>query len=125
MLDKPIKHAVSVVIKDNKNRTLFALRSPNKSEFPLFWSLPSHFVNAEENFEETIIRIGRNKLGVNLEPIKLLNEGHGERPEFILFMHVFAAKIVKGNPCLNSDDFIELKWSEPALQLSTVKISQQ
>jgi len=52
----------------------------------------------------------------------LLNEGYGERTEFKLFMHVFEGKIVTGKPCINSDDFVELKWSEPTTQLSSMKI---
>lgn len=122
MLEKPIKHAVSVVIENDKGQTLFALRSPNKSEYPLVWSLPSHFVNNNEGLEETVIRVGQNKLGVTLEPIKLLNEGYGERPEFKLFMHVFAARVIAGNPHIHSDDFIELKWSDSVTQLSTMNI---
>lgn len=121
MLEKPIRHAVSVVVVNDKGETLFALRSPSKSEFPLVWSLPSHFVKVDENFEDTVRRIGRNKLGAELEPLKLLNEGYGERPEFRLFMHVFLGKVTTGNPCISSDDFAELKWSEPNKQLSSME----
>jgi ADP-ribose pyrophosphatase YjhB (NUDIX family) len=67
--EKPIKHAVSVVIENNEGQVLFALRSPKKSEFPLVWSLPSYFVNADETLEETVARIGRDKLGVDLKSI--------------------------------------------------------
>lgn len=119
---KPIKDAVSVVIRNEKGETLFALRSPDKSEFPLVWSLPSHFMNDGEKVEDTIKRIGRNKLGVELELVQFLNEGYGDRPDFTLFMHDYEARVTNGIPRINSDDFIELKWSDPLTQISSMDI---
>lgn len=116
---KPIKHAVSVVIRNN-SKTLFALRSPNKKRFPSTWSLPSYFVIEGELDSDTIKRIGRDKLGVQLEPVRLLNEGYGERDEFTLFMHDYEVAIVGGIPHISSDDYTELSWEEPASFLKTI-----
>jgi hypothetical protein len=52
----------------------------------------------------------------------MFNEGYGERVDFKLFMHVFAAKIIASNPHLNSDDFVELKWSEPMAQFTSMNV---
>jgi len=118
---KPLKHAVSVIIRDN-NTTLFALRSADKERFPLTWSMPSYFVKEGEAHSETVKRIGKDKLGVDLELVRLLNEGYGERDDFLLFMHDYEAKIVSGTPYVNSDDYIQLEWREPNDFLSTLQI---
>lgn len=118
---KLIKHAVSVIIRDN-DKTLFALRSPNKKRFPLTWSLPSYFVNEEETHNEAIKRIGKEKLGIELMPLRLLNEGYGERDDFRLFMHDYEAKVISGIPRLNSDDYVDLCWEEPVSFLSKIPI---
>jgi isopentenyldiphosphate isomerase len=117
---KPIKHAVSVIIQNKEGQTLFALRSPHKKSFPLTWSLPSHFMAVGERPQDTIQRIGSHKLGVELEPGVLVNEGYGERADFRLFMHDYTATVSRGVPHINSDDFIELKWSEPRQQLHSM-----
>jgi ADP-ribose pyrophosphatase YjhB (NUDIX family) len=95
-LVKPIKHAISVIIQDAAGKTLFALRSPSKREYPNVWSLPSHFMKEGETAQDTVRRVGAHKLGVTLEPMELLNEGRVERPDFTLFMHDYSAKITKG-----------------------------
>ena len=120
-MEKIIRHALSIIIKNNKGETLFAFRSPNKNSYPSTWSLPSHFVGEDEKFEDTVKRIGKNKLGVSTEAIKLINEGKSDRGNFILFMHDYEVKIIEGEPHIVSDDYTELKWSEPNLQLASIK----
>lgn len=121
-MTKLVRHAISVVIKNNNGETLFAKRSANKRSYPLAWSLPSHFVDEDEAPEETINRIGQNKLGVKLKTGKLINEGTSDRGEFTLFMHDYEAIVISGTPHINSDDYIELRWSEPKKQLRTMKV---
>ena len=120
---KPIKDAVSVVIRNDKGETLFALRNREEKSFPLVWSLPSHFVNGNENFEKTVERIGRDKLGINLRAVKLLNEGKSGREDFIIFMHDYLAEIVEGVPqIVSSDPYEEIKWENPEIQLPSMKL---
>lgn len=121
-MNKPVRHAISVVIKDSKGEVLFAKRSAKKTSYPLAWSLPSYFIAHNEQPEETIRRIGKEKLGVELKAGKLLNEGASDRSEFTLFMHDFEAEIVTGAPRIVSDDYIELKWANPIEQLASMKI---
>jgi len=73
-MTKPIKHAISVVIRNSQGQTLFALRSPKKKNFPLIWSLPSFWVADSETPEATIARIGAHKLGVKGECTRLYSE---------------------------------------------------
>lgn len=117
-MDKPIRHAVSIILKNEHGQTLFALRSAHKESYPNTWSLPSHFVNEGESYPDTIRRIGRHKLGVELEPGELFNEGRADRGAFILFMHDYAARIVEGTPTLHSDDYSALAWEDAEVQFS-------
>lgn len=122
-MDKPIKDAVSVVIRNGKDETLFALRNKDEKSFPLVWSLPSHFVREGEDFEQTVVRIGKDKLGIKLKAVKLLNEGKSEREDFIIFMHDYLAKVVNGVPhTVDSDPYEELKWEKPEMQLPNMKV---
>ncbi len=121
-MSKPVRHAISVVINDSKGKTLFAKRSARKRSYPLAWSLPSYFVDGEESPEETINRIGKDKLGIELATGKLINEGKSERDDFILFMHDYEAIIESGEPRIASDDYIELGWFEPKKQLGSMKV---
>jgi len=120
---KPIKNAVSVIIRNSKGETLFALRNKNEKSFPLVWSLPSHFVKDDETFEQTIERIGIDKLNIKLRAVKLINEGKSERQYFIMFMHDYLAEIIAGTPQIVANDpYEEIKWEKPEKQLPSMKI---
>ncbi len=122
MVSKPVRHAVSVVIQNSSKQTLFALRSPQASSYPLVWSLPSYFVAENETRGETIRRIGKNKLGIELEIGELLNEGISDRGDFTLFMHDYSATMNEGQPRIVSDFYTDLKWAEAKSQLASMKV---
>ncbi len=117
-----MRHAVSLVIENGEGEVLFALRSPTKKLYASTWSLPSYYVGEGETFEETVNRIGKNKLGVPTEAVKLINEGRSDRGDFLLFMHVYSARIIEGEPHMVSDDYTEFAWSEPMSRLMAIKI---
>ncbi len=121
-IEKPIRHAISIVIKNNRGETLFALRSPSKDSYPVTWSLPSHYVSEGEEFSDTIRRIGEGKLGVELESVKLVNEGKSDRGNFTLFMHDYEVRVAAGEPHIVSDDYTELKWAEPHVHLDSMEV---
>ncbi len=122
-MDKPLKHTVSIIMKNEEGKTLFALRSPNKTSYPLTWSLPSAYVIEGETFEDTCMRIGRTKLGVELKVISVINEGHGvkDRGDHKIFMHDYEARVVSGVPKVVSDDYVEMKWEVPEVQFKSMK----
>lgn len=121
-IEKPVRHAVSIVIKNTNGETLFALRSPHKDSYPSTWSLPSHYVSEDEELAETVRRIGEKKLGVALEPVELINEGESDRGNFTLFMHDYEARVVEGEPRIVSDDYTELRWAEPHTHLESMEV---
>lgn len=120
-MKKPVRRAISIVITNNLDETLFAKRSAKKKSYPLTWSLPSHFMEEGESPEDTIHRIGTGKLGVELEVGRLLNEGGADRGSYTLFMSDYEAGITKGEPAIVSDDYIELKWADAKQQLATMQ----
>jgi len=122
-MNKEVKNAISVIIKNEAGETLFALRNKCEKSFPLVWSLPSHFVKAGESVEDTVRRIGENKLGVKLTMGRLVNEGQAERDDFIIFMHDYEAKVLSGKPHITIEDpYEEIKWQNAESQLSSMTV---
>lgn len=121
-MSEPVRHAISVVIKNDKGEVLFTKRSANKTSYPLAWSLPSHYAKDKESPADTVKRIGQNKLGVDLKIGKMINEGLSEREDFTLFMHDYEAVIVNGAPQLVSNDYTEIKWSDPEKQFASMSV---
>lgn len=90
-------------------RVLAVLRPPDDPELPDVWGLPATTLRPGEDWEEALIRAGREKLGVTLEPLRLLAEGERERraggpptasggPRERLRMRVYEAVIRDGEP---------------------------
>lgn len=120
-MNKPVKNAISLVIINDENKVLFALRSADKKSYSLSWSLPSSFVINKETYSDTIIRIGKFKLGVDLTPGKLLIKGAVDRGDFILCMHDYTATVDKNVPHIVSDDYIKMGWFNPVQKLKELK----
>lgn len=117
---KPLRKAVAVVITDDSKKTLFALRSKNKKTFPNTWSLPSFFVRGDESFEDTIKRVGKEKLGVKLGNSQLLREGEFERENYILHMHLFSVKLLEGVPQALSQSY-DVTFEKAQIQLTKME----
>lgn len=120
-METPLKHAVSIILKNKEGKVLFALRSPHKTSYPNVWSLPSHYVKEGETFEDTVRRIGMHKLGIDLVPINMIHEGTSDREDFTLFMHDYLVES-EGEPRITSDDYIELRWEYPEIQFASMKV---
>ncbi len=96
---KPVKYAVSYVIYDADRSHLLTVRRPaDDPDLPDVWGLPAGSVRLDEAFEEALIRSGKEKLGVDLRPVKFIGRGNIERPDYILHMEEYEAEIVKGEP---------------------------
>jgi 8-oxo-dGTP pyrophosphatase MutT (NUDIX family) len=94
-----IKYAVAFVIY-NQDRTKFLIvqRPANDEDLPNVWGLPAGSLKEGETFEECLIRSGREKLGVELKPVRFIGKGETERGKYILHLELFEAEIVKGVP---------------------------
>ena len=118
------KRAVAAAVRREDGRVL-AVRRPDEpgEELPGVWGLPAVTLREGESPEDGVLRLGREKLGVDLTPLESLAEGEQRRDGYVLHMNVFAASIT-GEPRLpprtgdNTATLYEaIDWLEaPALQ---------
>lgn len=86
----PLKRSVAVLIR-NGHAFLSTRRSDDDDELPGVWGLPAGSYRDTETLAELITRIGRDKLGVSLTPIRKVAQGRQQRESYILDMEVWEA----------------------------------
>ena len=91
----PAKDSIALAIRhDAKPGYLLLVRRPDDdAELPGLWGLPAATRRKGETEAATVRRLGRQKLGVTLQPGPLLAEGQQERPAYLLRMQLLAAQI--------------------------------
>lgn len=114
-----IKRSVSFVIRDPRDpaRVLAVRRPADDDDLPNAWGLPAGSLREDESWADAVRRAGREKLGVELEPGDVLEEGEIERASYTLRMRLYDARIVEGTPavpqpCTNVTQYAELDWAE-------------
>lgn len=100
---KPVRNAISFVIHrpeeyGDSERVLLVRRPEDDEDLPGVWGLPAGSLLERETFPEAVGRAGREKLGVELEVEEVLNDGQTERDDYLLYMKLFRARIVDGEP---------------------------
>ena len=68
-------------------------RSGDDDELPGIWGLPAGTIRESETVEDVIARIGRDKLGVILKPVRQLTVGSQQRPNYLLEMELWEASM--------------------------------
>src|SRR5262245_27763890 len=99
----PIKHSVAVMIF-NEDQILTIRRPDDDDELPGIWGLPAGTCRGEETAQQVIRRIGREKLGVILDPVRKVVFGTQDRPAYRLEMELWEASM-HGTPT-----YREWKW---------------
>ena len=96
---KEIRYAVAYVIY-NKDRSKFLIvqRPSDDENLPNVWGLPAGSVKDKETFEESVIRSGREKLGVVLKPIRFIGRSNLDRGDYILHLEEYEVEVLKGDP---------------------------
>ena len=95
-MSKPIKRSVAVLVR--KDDLILSVRRPdNDEELPGVWGIPAGSFQESETLDELIARIGKQKLGVTLTPIRKLAEGIQDRPTYRLQMELWEVAM-SGNP---------------------------
>jgi 8-oxo-dGTP diphosphatase len=90
VMSKPVKHAVAVLIR--KGNHILTLRRPDDDdELPGIWGLPAGSLQPSETLGDLVTRIGRDKLGVELSPVRKVAEGVQDRPGYRLEMDLWEA----------------------------------
>lgn len=92
----PIKHSIAVIIRADSQ--ILAIRRPDDDdELPGIWGLPAGTFRDSETPDDLIRRIGRDKLGVSLTPLRKLAEGAQNRERYRLEMELWEATMM-GTP---------------------------
>jgi hypothetical protein len=87
-----VKHSVAVLIF-NRDQILSIRRPNDDDELPGIWGLPAGTCRDQESSEDVIVRIGGDKLGVSLVPVRLLGRGTQDRPQYLLDMELWEASM--------------------------------
>ncbi len=89
---KSVKHSVAVLVRQNDN--ILTVRRPDEEEdLPGIWGLPAGSYREGETLNDLVQRIGRDKLGVELQPIRILARGRQERAEYVLEMELVEGRM--------------------------------
>lgn len=94
---KPFKRSVALVIEDTRG-VLLVRRPAGDESLPGEWGLPAATLAAGESEEEAVLRAGREKLGVEVRPLRVLGEEDDERPSYRMAMRDWAVEIAAGEP---------------------------
>ena len=114
---KPRKRSVALVIEGP--RGLLLVRRPDDDEsLPGVWGLPAASLAGDESEEEAVRRAGREKLGVDVRPVRPLAEAEAERPAYRIHMRDWAAAIEHGEPAVPQPEagtqYDDWRWGEPS-----------
>lgn len=88
----PAKHSVAVLVR-NGDRILAIRRPDDDDELPGIWGLPAGSFRDSETLEDLIHRIGLDKLGVSLSPIRKLADGAQDRERYRLEMELWEVEM--------------------------------
>ena len=112
---KPFKHSVSLVI-EGPGGLLLVKRPEGDESLPGEWGLPAATLRQGEQEEDAVRRAGRDKLGIEVRPLRALGEASGERSEYRLLMRDWEAEIVGGKPTVpqpgDGTQYEDLRWGE-------------
>jgi 8-oxo-dGTP diphosphatase len=110
---KPLKRSVALVIEGPEG--LLLVRRPDDDDsLPGAWGLPAATLRAGEAEEDAVRRAGREKLGVEVRPLRPLGEERDDR----IAMRDWAVEIASGEPAVpqpgGDTQYDELRWGDAA-----------
>jgi ADP-ribose pyrophosphatase YjhB (NUDIX family) len=114
---KPLKRSVALVIEGPAG--LLLVRRPDDDEsLPGMWGLPAASLREGESERAALLRVGRDKLGVSVEPLEPIGDGEAERAEHRLAMRNWTARITAGDPAVpqagEGTQYVDWHWGDPA-----------
>ena len=104
-----MKRSVSLVIEGPAG-VLLVRRPDDDESLPGVWGLPAASLREGESERDALLRAGRDKLGVEIEPLSPVGE-EGRMRDAV-------ARVVDGDPSVpqpaDGTQYVELRWCEPA-----------
>jgi 8-oxo-dGTP diphosphatase len=114
---KPLKHSVSLVV-EGPDGLLLVRRPEGDESLPGAWGLPAVTLRPEEVEEDAVRRAGRDKLGVEVRPVRALGETSAERPAYRIVMRDWEVEIAAGEPNVpqpgEGTQYVSLRWGAAA-----------
>src|SRR5262245_10990695 len=113
-----VKRSVAVMVF--RGSQILAVRRPDDDdELPGIWGLPAGTARGPETVEEVITRVGRDKLGVRLTPIRRLVSGSQDRPSYQLEMELWEASM-DGTPASRDWQWASLDLLVPGMEAGSL-----
>jgi ADP-ribose pyrophosphatase YjhB (NUDIX family) len=113
---KPLKRSVSLVIEGPAG-VLLVRRPDDDDSLPGLWGLPAASLREGESEREALLRVGRDKLGVEVEPLEPIGEDEAERDDHRIEMRDWAARLAAGTPAVpqpgEGTQYVEWRWGDP------------
>jgi ADP-ribose pyrophosphatase YjhB (NUDIX family) len=104
-----VKRSISLVI-EGPGGILLVRRPDDDESLPGVWGLPAASLRAGESERDAVLRAGREKLGVEIEPLEAVGSEE--------WMTDWRARIVAGAPHVpqphDGTQYVGLRWGEPA-----------
>lgn len=118
-----IKRSVAVVVRGPEAGTFLVVKRPDDPGDPLsgVWGLPAVTLADGEDERAAAVRVGRDKLGVDLAPGERLGEASADRGDYLLVLADYAATIIGGAPSVPQSDpsvtqYVEWRYAaDPAV----------
>ncbi len=97
---------------------LLVRRPDDDDSLPGLWGLPAASLREDESERDALLRVGRDKLGVTVEPLRPIGEEEAERSGYRIAMRDWAARIASGEPSVpqagEGTQYVEWRWGDPA-----------
>ncbi|MFV1987089.1 MAG: NUDIX domain-containing protein [Gemmatimonadota bacterium] len=128
-----IKRSIALVIREPEGsragagcgpaRSWLLVRRPDDdADLPGVWGLPAGTLDADETAQGLVRRIGRGKLGIEVEPGAVVATGAADRAAYRLDMELWTATILDGVPNVEASPvhggdqtrYAAWKWDDPS-----------
>ena len=119
-----VKCSVAAVVRGSRDpREFLAVqRPPDDDRLPDVWGLPAASLRPGELPEAALRRIGREKLGTEIEPVRFVGIGSLDRGDYELILMDIEARVTGGEPDVHAATtdatrYVEQRWTSDLLLL--------
>jgi uncharacterized protein len=120
-----IKRSVAVVVRGPEAGTFLVVKRPDDPADPLagVWGFPAVTLAEGEDERAAVIRVGRDKLGVELVPGGRLGQASADRGTYLLVLADYEATITDGTPSVPQPDpsvtqYVEWRYAADPAELA-------